>query len=904
MPWNVPHVAPSNIKITPVDEAKSLKEVMQLALMEARLNRFGGGTGAGGIPGLKGETMMVPDPEHPGQMKPVFVPGATEKERAAQLQRMLYQSALSELNNDKDIQAAIKKIQESDNETARKELSRLRLEKLPAIAQKHGVSPSDLYKGALGSLGSKLDQDFADIQQSAGLRSLGVNLANVASMVGEMVESAGKSPEDKVAIHNEYAKAREERTMQNAYLRDQALRQQTGTSYFGENVVGSDTGSWIGGIGQGIESFGAMATPMAGGSTGAAIGGVVAGAPGALVGGLAGAALGGYPAEQQMFLEELRQRGLSVQEQERAARAGVTAAGLQGAAVNAAVPAAMRGLGRAATAARAGAARVLPQAMAQRVAPATEAEIAGRGFINRYARGLPVTAAEMSAFTAANRALTNANMNSVLGENTPLTQGIGEEILAGAGAIPLFNIPRAVRFRRAEPVRPQTEEKPAAGTEEAPVAEQTESPALSIKADTYLNETNVKNPPAIGSLLRYWQEQFPEYDVAWLVEELRSRGFKDEYINQLEMYRPAPETINVGNELKSLAKFARDPEELEKVVAARNYSEATYGILRSVTRDTAKAFGINKTPYERIQKALEAAQAKRPVEPVNLGETPKVSNEQLDAVNRVLKEDKPDAEQSAAGNTGSGADGTTNPIVGASETGRAAGAVGRDTSVDSKMAAGEQKAARTAPDGSATGASENNPAAQERGAGRGQSQEQRANETSAATPTATGTDTGATADDGRTAPSEPGQGTDTGTGSAERQSVGGAGGATDGASLGAIPQPAATIVRNFVDNNFSKIGNLFGKKATIDSIHAAAHKLLKKEYFKDKLTAAEKKKLDELKAAGLESYPENLEVQMSSIMEDARDNGITLSREEAFDQIFEDQDAVAKKQDLTQSPEC
>lgn len=552
MPWQVPHVAPSNIQIRPQDEGKLLSELMRMALMQQRFARASGiGRGASGLG--KGSEMLIPDPEHPGQYKWEFIPGATPKERAYNASIMQQQRAMAAIGSDKDVQERMREIQSLDNESARKELAKLKSEKLSEYAARFGIKPDVLNKAVFGATESKLQQDLAEIKDSDDLGALWTAAKNIGSRFRQMGRSAFASPEERQQIAKEEAEIRARNIQENAYLRDQALRQQSGASYFGENIAGSDVGSLLGGVAQAAESLGSMTLPIVGGGVGGLAGGLVGGPAGALIGASLGAGLAGYPVGQQEFTEELQARGLSDQQQVEALREGAEKAGWTGFGVNAFVPPVMRGLGRGFQLARgAVASRMAPGALQYMMTPAmAESAIgkvaspeiaalagvkaAGRGRIGNYIYGLPATAADVSAFTAANRALTNLNLNESAGMNIPITEGIGEEILGGAGMIPLFNLGRA-RVRRVFPsadVPPKAPTDPVTGEPAAPAGFQ-----LGHGASAYMDAFGKKKgfAPAPADLFSTWAGFGPEYTADRLLDELRRRNVPADYIKQVEDY--------------------------------------------------------------------------------------------------------------------------------------------------------------------------------------------------------------------------------------------------------------------------------------------------------------------------------------------------------------------------------
>lgn len=547
MPWQVPHVAPSNIQIRPQDEGKLLSELMRLSLMQQRLARgAAGGTGGAGGMG-KGSMMFVPDPDNPGQFTWDFILGATPKERAYNAGIMQRQRAMAAISSDKELQEELARIKGLDNESARKALAKLKSDKLGEYATRFGIKPEELNKSLFGATESKLQQDLQDIKNSDQLDALLTAGANIWSRMRQMGRSIGASPEERQQIAKEEAAIRERNIQENAYLRDQALRQQSGASYFGENIAGSDVGSMLGGVAQAAESLGSMALPIVGGIAGGALGSLVAPGPGTLAGAAIGAGLGGYPVGQQEFTEELQARGLSDQQQVEALREGATQAGLTGAAVNAIIPPAMRGLGRGVQIARgAAASRMAPGALQRAIAPATEAELAARGRIANYLYGLPATTADVSAFTAANRALTNLNLNQAAGMDIPVSEGIGEEILGGAGMIPLFNLGRA-RARRALPVTPKPTDI-VTGETTNPVGEWQVSPKANAYMRNFEGKKGAEFRPDPEQLFSTWTSFGPDYTVERLLAELQNRRVSADYIKQVDDYirsqqapQPAPE---------------------------------------------------------------------------------------------------------------------------------------------------------------------------------------------------------------------------------------------------------------------------------------------------------------------------------------------------------------------------
>lgn len=463
MAFTIPN---GNVNIQPLalpDNAASLAAITQNALRQAQVQRRTGG-GGGGATRPKGDYIAVPDASTPEGYRLQWVPGGTEKSRAANLEVIQQAQARQAIASDPIIREKLDKLDNADVATQGRILQDIRRNDIGRISQALGTDAGPLVDAVLGSAEEKIAQRRADVRSSGGISAAWDSLKLGARGLSDMIGAIGESSSERLARAEDYNRYREDILANNAFLQDQELRRAGGEGPF-RRLTG-DTGSIIGGVGSAVGEL----LPTAGAIIGAASGGARAGAAlgslvpgvgtgiGALVGGIATGAGAGAITETQAFANRVAADPNLTREQKvqaidsglagAAAVGGVTGAiplnvgRIGSVAGNALTRAGFGATGRAAAAAGS---QEAATAILQQAARDQAARVAARGGLNRFARATGLSAAELSAMNAVGIVGQNAVFNQATGQNVPLTEGLSEGLQQGLLAAPIFAIPRTGR---------------------------------------------------------------------------------------------------------------------------------------------------------------------------------------------------------------------------------------------------------------------------------------------------------------------------------------------------------------------------------------------------------------------------------------------------------------------------
>lgn len=305
-------------------------------------------------------------------------------------------------------------------------------EYLDSALKEYGKRVENVTRAAGHAAGDVLSARTGQIAENLG--SLG------ASTAQEMLESGARR--DKLMRDVEE---------NNAYIRNQMLREQEGAGFWERNFGGTGS-AWTNLKRMAAENapdFGLdIAGPMAGAATGAAIGSVVpviGTATGATIGGILGtlgsAVLGGAE-ERGEYLSRAATRPDLTEQQRLDAVSG------------AAPMTAM--LGGMALSALPGDTVAKPIAnAARRIVGRQVTDAARRGFWRQVGRDVAITGAEGAASMAAENTLQNALLGGSTGADIPLTENLVDAMLGGAAIGMPLGVPRGVaNWRRNRPAQP------------------------------------------------------------------------------------------------------------------------------------------------------------------------------------------------------------------------------------------------------------------------------------------------------------------------------------------------------------------------------------------------------------------------------------------------------------------
>lgn len=465
MAFDIPQV---NVNIKPLalpDNQTTLTNLLKTGRQLSSLRGGGGSQGSSKAMAGKGDWVAIPDASRPEGYRLQWVPGSSEKSRANNLAVIQQAEGERALAADALVQEKLAKLEGADVQTQANILEDIRRNDVERLSKSLGVGPDLVIDNLLGGYQDQIAERRRAVQESSGLSAAWDSVKLGARGLTDILGSIGESPRERLARAEDYNRYREEIIESNAYLQDQELRRAAGEGPF-SRITGS-TGSLIGSVGSAVgellPSAGAIiGAASAGASAGAAIGTAVAPGAGTAVGGLVGglATGGGAGAitEQQMYVNRIAADPTLTEDQKvQAIEDGLTGAALVGG-VTGAIPlnigriggliggaatrAGIGATGRAA--ARAGSAEAAEAVLSQ-AARDQAARVAARGFGSRFARATGLTAAELSTMNAAGVVGQNYVYGEATGQDTPLTEGLGEALQQGLLAAPVFGLPRTGR---------------------------------------------------------------------------------------------------------------------------------------------------------------------------------------------------------------------------------------------------------------------------------------------------------------------------------------------------------------------------------------------------------------------------------------------------------------------------
>ena len=443
------NVTPISSQVKPFempDYNSALKQAMSTANMMARMyRRMYGGGGRG-----KGAWHYEIDPTAPNGFRRVWVEGGTDKERKAYLEAMRRGAAVKALQ-DPEVAKLRAGMENMSVHKQKQILDDIRRNHVERLSKQYQVPANDILQ-ELGTADAQLDSQLKKINADSGFWN---TLWDAASRESTKIADAITGVGEDARAEFERGKLRLEKyqqaTEENAYLREQQLREQEGEGFLsrqtgpGSSFLGM-MGSLIGG--QAADT----GAPLAGMGAGAAAGTATAGPVGAAVGGLIGAGAAGSQIEKINFIDRVVADPNLTDEQKIAAiEAGSGSAQLMGGALNAlplnlarvAAPvrnavarAGIGRLGREFTEAGGGALgeQVLRNAAARRAE-----NIANESWLRTYAtRAVPQAAVETGLANVGTVVGQNAIFNEATGQDTPLSEGVGESVVASVLGAPFF----------------------------------------------------------------------------------------------------------------------------------------------------------------------------------------------------------------------------------------------------------------------------------------------------------------------------------------------------------------------------------------------------------------------------------------------------------------------------------
>lgn len=348
----------------------------------------------------------------------------TEKQQQQLVEQQNKRNAAQAVINDSALLEKVNKLQSLPAAEARSTLQDIRRNDIRRISEATGVDSSELYTAMLGPIQEQVNSRYRAVAQDRG--SLSSIVAGARMGINEMVgafRALSKNDEEARAIGREVHQENEAIRESSPYWQDQMLRDQAGELV----TFTGDTGSVTSNIARMLPQ---MAGQIGGTVAGAVTGGLVGGPVGAFVGGTAAASTLGAIQGSQEFINRVENDPRLTEEQKAEAirtkriPSAVTAGVFNAIPINA--NPVSQGLLRAASG------NIIGRA----------ANRLGQNVGGRIVGNTLLSGAELSLANAGDVLSRNAIYEQATGIDTPLTEGLGQALVQGAGMAPFFGAAR------------------------------------------------------------------------------------------------------------------------------------------------------------------------------------------------------------------------------------------------------------------------------------------------------------------------------------------------------------------------------------------------------------------------------------------------------------------------------
>ena len=407
----------------------------------------------------------------------IRVQGSDGKERAASRARELNRLAVDALNSDEAFRTAFNSMGNASVERQGEILSDLEKNVVPNIAKGQAVEVQEAIASIMKEARRGLDKRTGEVENAAGDAFgdvLGARLGQYAENLRSLFTDS--TAEDKRISGERRDKIMRDTIENNAYLRNQQLREAEGAGLFDRAFNG--TGSpWTNLTTTAAEMLPDFAADIAPAASLGATGGLIAGPPGAIAGALLGTGVSmllGGAEERGQYLSNVATDSRLSEEHRAEALSGPEAAGAF--AVGAGLSALPGGImGRGADMARSVMRRAGSSA-AEGAASAAASNATRRGIRHMLTRDVPEMAAEGGLQTGAEQVAQNVLLESGSGVDIDPFENLGEAVAAGALAGGVLGVPRNLARRNrqqttpspdttsTEPIEPDATAEPASDT--------------------------------------------------------------------------------------------------------------------------------------------------------------------------------------------------------------------------------------------------------------------------------------------------------------------------------------------------------------------------------------------------------------------------------------------------------
>ena len=631
MPINIPTFQPLRFIDVP-DTGQELVRLMQgtnnmiraYASIEAAKQRAARAASAAQAKALGREEMLSN-----GQR--IRVQGSDGKERAASRARELNRLAVDALNSDEAFRTAFDSMGNASVEKQGEILADLEKNVVPNIAKGQAVEVQEAIASIMKKAREGLNKRTDEVESAAG-DAFGDVLGARFGQYAENLRSlfTDNTAEDKRISGERRDKIMRDAIENNAYLRNQQLREAEGAGLFDRAFNG--TGSpWTNLTTTAAEMLPDFAADIAPAASLGATGGLIGGPPGAIAGALLGTGVSmllGGAEERGQYLSNVATDSRLSEEQRAEALSGPEAAGAF--AVGAGLSALPGGImGRGADMARSVMRRAGSSA-AKGAASAAASNATRRGIRHMLTRDVPEMAAEGGLQTGAEQVAQNMLLESGSGVDIDPFENLGEAVAAGALAGGALGVPRNLARRN----RQQTTPTPDTTSTEPIEPDATAEPA---------SDTTPPTPPAGGAFAAAQQASNGRRSEAAAVSDFW-QGVK-------RMFKDNPDSVTRETVLGMYTQEGFDPatfdaaaEKAYNLKSKRRISKNLFNKIRSTdataattTEPTAQA----TTPAEgAATEATPVAEAARAVAEPAQPATPEatVAQPEPDTVSTLNKE--------------------------------------------------------------------------------------------------------------------------------------------------------------------------------------------------------------------------------------------------------------------------
>ena len=561
----------------------------------------------------------------------IRVQGSDGKERAASRARELNRLAVDALNSDEAFRTAFDSMGNASVEKQGEILANLEKNVVPNIAKGQAVEVQEAIASIMKKAREGLNKRSDEVESAAGDAFgdiLGARFGQYAENLRSLFTDS--TAEDKRISGERRDKIMRDAIENNAYLRNQQLREAEGAGLFDRAFNG--TGSpWTNLTTTAAEMLPDFAADIAPAASLGATGGLIGGPPGAIAGALLGTGISmllGGAEERGQYLSNVATDSRLSEEQRAEALSGPEAAGAF--AVGAGLSALPGGImGRGADMARSVMRRAGSSA-AKGAASAAASNATRRGIRHMLTRDVPEMAAEGGLQTGAEQVAQNMLLESGSGVDIDPFENLGEAVAAGALAGGALGVPRNLARRN----RQQTTPTPDTTSTEPIEPDATAEPA---------SDTTPPTPPAGGAFAAAQQASNGRRSEAAAVSDFW-QGVK-------RMFKDNPDSVTRETVLGMYTQEGFDPatfdaaaEKAYNLKSKRRISKNLFNKIRSTdataattTEPTAQA----TTPAEgAATEATPVAEAARAVAEPAQPATPEatVAQPEPDTVSILNKE--------------------------------------------------------------------------------------------------------------------------------------------------------------------------------------------------------------------------------------------------------------------------